>query len=46
MWDFMDSNTTMWQVEAEDAPFIQVESMVEPTSDLPIDDSLGIEEGK
>ena len=42
----MDFNTTMWQVEAEDAPFIQVESMVEQTSDLPTDYSLGIEEGR
>ncbi|XBI12015.1 hypothetical protein VPH35_138951 [Triticum aestivum] len=36
----------MSQVEGDDAPFIQVERKVEQTTDLPVDDSVGIEEGK
>ena len=46
MWDFMDLNTTMWQVKGEDAPLIQVESMVEPRANLSVDDRFGAEEGK
>ena len=46
MWDFMDLNTTMWQVKGEDAPLIQVEHMVDPRANLPVDVSFGAEEGK
>ena len=46
MWDFMDLNTTMWQVKGEDAPLIQVESTVEPRANPQVDDSFGPEEGK
>ena len=46
MWDLMDLNATMWQVKGEDAPLIQVESMVEPRANLPVVDSFGPEEGK
>ena len=42
----MGLNTTMWQVKGEDAPLIQIESMVEPRANPPIDDSFGTEEGK
>ena len=46
MWDLMDLNATMWQVKGEDAPLIQVESMVEPRANLPVDVSFGAKEGK
>ncbi|XP_044960806.1 AT-rich interactive domain-containing protein 5-like isoform X2 [Hordeum vulgare subsp. vulgare] len=42
----MDLNRTIWQFEGDDAPLVQVEHKANTTTDLPVGNSVGIEEGK